>query len=60
MLCVTITAPVRSATNWTEAYDNAADPWQTTNVASTLAPAAREDLADRLWAIAACAGDTCP
>jgi N-acetylglucosamine-6-sulfatase len=52
--------PVRSATNWTEAYNNAVDPWQTTNVASTLAPAARADLADRLWAIAACSGDACP
>ena len=48
----------RASSNWTEAYDLIADPWQSTNVASTLP--GRADLADRLWAVATCAGDSCP
>jgi N-acetylglucosamine-6-sulfatase len=52
--------PVRSATNWTEAYNNSADPWQSTNIVELLPPAVRAELADRLWAVADCAGDSCP
>ena len=48
----------RASSNWTEAYDLAADPFQSTNVAASLP--GRADLADRLWEVADCAGDACP
>ena len=52
--------PNKSATNFTELYDNAADPWQLENIASALPPAVRADLSARLWAVATCALDACP
>jgi N-acetylglucosamine-6-sulfatase len=47
---------VRNATNFTEAYDNAADPWQL----RALPASSRGGLSDRLWTYAECALDTCP
>ena len=47
---------VRGATNFTEAYDNRADPFQL----RPLPPAARGGLSDRLWSFAECALGECP
>jgi len=56
-----VTAPVsRSATNWTELYDCAADPWQADNLAPQLGPAQLRAYRDALWAVANCSQDSCP
>ena len=50
-----------SSTNWTEAYDLAADPWQLRNLAlePAFAPLMAQ-LSSELWAVAACKGAACP
>lgn len=51
-----------SATNWTECYDLAADPFQIDNLAPTGArPGVLADYAAQLWAVANCTGAAaCP
>jgi len=55
----------RSSTNFTLAFDLAADPFELVNVASAgapgaLPPATLAALSDELWAVATCAGAQCP
>lgn len=45
-----------ASTNFTEAYDNLADPWQL----RPLPPSARGGLSERLWTYAECALEQCP
>jgi len=56
--------PVRAATNWTEAYNLSDSAWNEANGAlpgpRQLPPATLAALADELWAVAACALDSCP
>jgi hypothetical protein len=56
----------RSSTNFTEAYDYAADAWALVNKAApgggphAWPPALLAQLSDELWAVATCAGEACP
>jgi arylsulfatase A-like enzyme len=52
----------RAATNWTEAYDLAADPESLVNIAvKGRAPAARIDaMRAEMWDVAYCVGAACP
>jgi len=54
--------PSPSASNWTEAYDNARDFYQFNNTAvdGTLSPGQLAALHDALWAVGLCEGATCP
>jgi N-acetylglucosamine-6-sulfatase len=51
-----------ASTNFTEAYNLTADPWQMVNLAlpGGLPPATLAALSSELWAVATCAGATCP
>jgi N-acetylglucosamine-6-sulfatase len=53
-----------AATNWTELYDVRTDPWFLANAAvpgsGTTPPATLAALSAELWAVATCAGATCP
>lgn len=51
-----------SSTNYTEAYDLLVDPWQMSNamVSGGLPNATLQALHDELWALATCAGASCP
>jgi hypothetical protein len=56
-------APLAPAsTNWTEAYDLAADPFQMVNIAvkGRAAPGALAALREELWRVAACEASSCP
>ena len=49
------------ATNWTELYDLASDPWQMVNLALNASNAALvRQLSVELWAIANCSAAECP
>jgi N-acetylglucosamine-6-sulfatase len=51
-----------SQTNWTEAYDLVADPWQTNNLAvkGRLPAPTLAEMQKELWGLAACVGAACP
>jgi hypothetical protein len=52
----------RSATNFTEAFDLSVDPESITNLAvkGRLSPQTIEQMRTELWAVADCAGTSCP
>ena len=54
--------PTRTATNWTECYDNANDFWQKDNLVLSggLSPQVLDDLSSQLWAVANCTLSSCP
>lgn len=50
-----------ASTNWTEAYNLSADPWQMSNLWPSGAPASLlQQLSKELWQLAACSGASCP
>ena len=53
-------APAPDATNFTLLYDNSADPYQLTSLASSAPPSVLADLSRQLWDVANCALDSCP